>query len=168
MKLVIAADHAGFDMKERLRPWLADAGHHVADLGAYDPAPSDYPDAAKAVARAILAGDAERGILLCGSGVGASIAANRFPGIRAALAHDAFSARQCVFDDDANVLCLGPRVIGEGLAKVLIEIFLGTVFSELERHKRRLEKLKAIEHDLHHGEPEQTAAGTDRPNDPSQ
>ena len=148
MKLVIASDHAGFGMKEELRPWLAAQGHEVADLGAYDDAPSDYPDFARAVARAVLDGRAERGILLCGSGVGASIAANRFPGIRAALAHDAFSARQCVFDDDANVLCLGPRVIGVGLAQVLITTFLDTQFSELDRHRRRLAKLAAIEAEI--------------------
>lgn len=145
MKLAIAGDHAGFTMKEALRPWLEKKGYAVTDLGAFDSSPSDYPDFAEAMAHALLAGRAERGILLCGSGVGASIAANRFPGIRAALAHDAFSARQCVFDDDANILCLGPRVIGEELAKVLIEIFLQTRFSELDRHRRRLEKLHAIE-----------------------
>jgi ribose 5-phosphate isomerase B len=132
-------------MKERLREWLREEGHDVEDLGAYNAEPSDYPDFAEAIARAVLDGRVERGILLCGSGIGASIAANRFPGIRAALAHDAFSARQCVYDDDANVLCLGPRVIGEEVAKVLIRIFLETEFSGLERHVKRLEKLKAIE-----------------------
>ena len=145
MKLAIASDHAGFEMKEHLRPWLAELGHEVADCGAYNSEPSDYPDFAEAVAREVLAGHAERGILLCGSGVGASIAANKIPGIRAALAHDAFSARQSVYDDDANVICLGPRVIGEELAKVLITLFLETQFSNLERHRRRLEKVGAIE-----------------------
>jgi ribose 5-phosphate isomerase B len=145
MKLVIASDHAGFAMKEELRPWLAEGGYEVADLGAHDATPSDYPDFAEAVADAVLSDRADRGILLCGSGVGASIAANRFPGIRAALAHDAFSARQCVFDDDANVLCLGPRVIGIELAKVLVTIFLDTDFSGLARHRHRLAKLAAIE-----------------------
>ncbi|MDB5035928.1 MAG: sugar-phosphate isomerase, RpiB/LacA/LacB family [Chlorobi bacterium] len=145
MKLVIASDHAGFSMKERLRPWLAGQGHEVEDLGAFNEQPSDYPDFAGAVARAVLEGRAHRGLLLCGSGVGASIAANKFRGIRAALAHDTFSARQCVFDDDANVLCLGPRVIGEELAKVLVTAFLSVEFSGLERHMRRLAKLKEIE-----------------------
>jgi ribose 5-phosphate isomerase B len=145
MLLAIASDHAGFEMKERLRPWLQEQGHQVIDLGAFNEEPSDYPDFARAVARAVLEGSVERGLLLCGSGVGASIAANKFPGIRAALAHDTFSARQCVYDDDANVLCLGPRVIGEELAKVLIAAFLGVEFSELERHRRRLGKLKEIE-----------------------
>jgi RpiB/LacA/LacB family sugar-phosphate isomerase len=145
MNIAIASDHAGFEMKERLRGWLREEGHEVEDLGAYNAEPSDYPDFAEAVARGVLDKRVERGILLCGSGVGASIAANRFPGIRAALAHDAFSARQCVYDDDANVLCLGPRVIGEELAKVLIRIFLETEFSGLERHKKRLEKLRGIE-----------------------
>jgi RpiB/LacA/LacB family sugar-phosphate isomerase len=151
MDLAIASDHAGYEMKERLREWLREEGHDVEDLGAHSAEPSDYPDFAEAVARAVLDGRVERGILLCGSGVGASIAANRFPGIRAALAHDAFSARQCVYDDDANVLCLGPRVIGEELAKVLIRIFLETEFSGLERHLKRLEKLKAIEQKVSHG-----------------
>jgi ribose 5-phosphate isomerase B len=145
MLLAIASDHAGFEMKERLRPWLQEQGHEVVDLGAFNEEPSDYPDFAGAVAGAVLEGSVERGLLLCGSGVGASIAANKFPGIRAALAHDAFSARQCVYDDDANVLCLGPRVIGEEVAKVLITIFLETRFSNLERHNRRLGKVKAIE-----------------------
>jgi len=145
MKLAIASDHAGFEMKEELRPWLEKKGYVMTDLGAHDSSPSDYPDFAEAIAGALLAGRADRGILLCGSGVGASIAANKFPGIRAALAHDPFSARQCVFDDDANVLCLGPRVIATELAKVLVEIFLATRFSDLDRHQRRLEKLRVIE-----------------------
>lgn len=157
MKLVIASDHAGFAMKERLRPWLAGEGHQVEDLGAYNEDPSDYPDFAGAVARAVLNGDAERGLLLCGSGVGASIAANKYPGIRAALAHDAFSARQSVYDDDANVLCLGPRVIGEELAKVLIGIFLDTLFSHLDRHNRRLAKLAAIEREMRGGDAPQVS-----------
>ena len=144
MKLAIASDHAGYAMKERLRPWLIEAGHELLDLGAYDDSPSDYPDFAEAIAKAVLDGRVERGLLLCGSGVGASIAANRFPGIRAALAHDAFSARQAVYDDDANVLCLGPRVIGEETAKLLITVFLEARFSHLERHERRLEKLRAL------------------------
>lgn len=145
MKLAIASDHAGFAMKERLRPWIAAQGHELMDLGAYDESPSDYPDFAEAIAHAVLDGRVERGLLLCGSGVGASIAANRFPGVRAALAHDAFSARQAVYDDDANVLCLGPRVIGEEIAKLLITTFLDAQFSHLERHERRLAKLRAIE-----------------------
>lgn len=148
MKLAIASDHAGFTMKERLLPWLREQGHEVVDLGAFDEKPSDYPEFARLVAESVLSGVVERGILLCGSGVGASIAANKFRGVRAALAHDAFSARQCVFDDDANILCLGPRVIGEGLAKVLITTFLGVTFSGLERHKRRLEKLRLIEEEV--------------------
>lgn len=145
MKISIASDHAGFRMKEQLRPWLQTEGHEVVDLGAYNDEPSDYPDFAEAVARSLLDGRAERGILLCGSGVGASIAANKIHGIRAALAHDAFSARQAVIDDDANVLCLGPRVIGEEIAKLLITIFLEAEFSGLERHRRRLEKVARLE-----------------------
>jgi RpiB/LacA/LacB family sugar-phosphate isomerase len=151
MKIAIASDHAGFAMKERLRPWIAEGGHELMDLGAYDEEPSDYPDFAEAIARAVLDGRVERGLLLCGSGVGASIAANRFPGVRAALAHDAFSARQAVYDDDANVLCLGPRVIGEEIAKLLITTFLDATFSHLERHERRLAKLRAIEDAVRRG-----------------
>lgn len=145
MKLALGADHAGFAMKEALRPWLVSAGHDVVDVGAHDETPSDYPDIAEAAARAVLDGRVERAIVLCGSGVGASIAANKLPGIRAALAHDAFSARQSVFDDDANVLCLGPRVIGLELAKVLVEIFLAAEFSGLDRHRHRLLKIAALE-----------------------
>jgi ribose 5-phosphate isomerase B len=145
MHLAIASDHAGFQMKESLLPWLREQGHMVEDLGAYSAEPSDYPDFAEAIARAVLDGRVTRGLLLCGSGVGASIAANKVPGIRAALAHDTFSARQCVYDDDANVLCLGPRVIGEELAKVLITAVLDVEFSQLERHQRRLAKVRAIE-----------------------
>lgn len=148
MTIAIAADHAGFAMKELLRPWLAERGDRPIDLGAYNDAPSDYPDMAAAVAGAILDGSAQRGILLCGSGVGASMAANRIAGIRAALAHDTFSARQCVNDDNANVLCLGPRVIGPGLAKVLVDTFLAAEFSGEERHVRRLEKMLALERRL--------------------
>lgn len=145
MRIAIASDHAGFAMKQMLRPWLVEQGHVVIDLGTHDANPSDYPDAAKAVALAVIEQRVERGILLCGSGVGASIAANRFPGVRAALAHDVFSARQAVYDDDANVLCLGPRVIGEEIAKLLTTTFLAATFSHLERHVQRLEKLREIE-----------------------
>ena len=134
-------------MKEQLRPWLKLEGYELVDLGAYNDEPSDYPDFAEAVGRSVVEGRAERGILLCGSGVGASIAANKIHGIRAALAHDAFSARQAVVDDDANVLCLGPRVIGEEIAKLLIGIFLQAEFSGLERHRRRLEKVARLELD---------------------
>ncbi len=145
MKISIASDHAGFSMKEQLRPWLQKEGFEVVDLGAYNSEPSDYPDFAEAVGSSVIEGRVERGILLCGSGVGASIAANKIDGIRAALAHDAFSARQAVADDDANVLCLGPRVIGEEVAKLLIRIFLDAEFSGLERHRRRLEKVLRLE-----------------------
>lgn len=145
MNIAIGGDHAGFKMKTELTARLRAAGHAVIDCGAYTDAPSDYPAVATAVAANILAGRAERGILLCGSGVGASIAANKINGIRAALAHDAFSARQAVADDDANVICLGPRVIGPELAMVLVEIFLASSFSGAERHRRRLAMVAAIE-----------------------
>lgn len=145
MNIAIGGDHAGFAMKTELTARLRAGGHMVIDCGAYNDAPSDYPAVAIAVAGSILNGRAERGILLCGSGVGASIAANKITGIRAALAHDAFSARQAVNDDDANVICLGPRVIGPELAMVLVEIFLASVFSGTERHRRRLAMVAAIE-----------------------
>ncbi len=145
MKVAIGADHGGVVLKEILAGFLSGRGYEVLDLGAYDTQPSDYPDFSKAVAEAILQGRAERGILVCGSGVGASIAANKFPGIRAALCHDTFSAHQGVEDDDMNVLSLGGRVIGPELAKELVLRFLSAKFSGAERHTRRLNKVRDIE-----------------------
>lgn len=145
MKIAIGADHGGFSLKNMIASFLRDRGHDVLDLGAFGPEPSDYPDFARAVAEAVLGGKAARGILVCGSGVGASVAANKFPGIRAAVCHDTFSARQGVEDDDMNVLCIGERVIGAGLAKELALSFLSAEFSGAERHARRLEKVKEIE-----------------------
>jgi ribose 5-phosphate isomerase B len=124
---------------------LKEKGHEVLDVGIYSPEASDYPDAARAVSEAILRGDAERGILVCGSGVGASVASNKFPGIRASLCHDTFSAHQGVEDDDMNVICLGERVIGTELAKEIVMTFLSARFSGEERFRRRLEKVKRIE-----------------------
>lgn len=146
MRIAVGADHAGYGLKTWVVQELRDAGHTVQDLGAhhYDP-DDDYPDFSLAVAEAVRTGVAERGILLCGSGVGACIVANKLPGIRAALCHDAFSARQSVHDDDANVLCLGPRIIGPELARLIIEIWLEARFSGAERHRRRLQKVTAIE-----------------------
>ncbi len=145
MRIAIGADHGGFELKKRILEYLNEAGHSVVDLGADSPEPVDYPDYAKAVAEAILQGKAELGILVCGSGVGASIAANKFPGIRAALCHDTYSARQSREDDDANILCLGARVIGPALALEVIRTFLGSRFSEAERHRRRLAKIAEFE-----------------------
>jgi ribose 5-phosphate isomerase B len=145
MKVAVGSDHAGYQLKKILVPFLKEKGHEVLDVGTYNPEASDYPDAARAVSEAILRGDAERGILVCGSGVGASVASNKFPGIRASLCHDTFSAHQGVEDDDMNVICLGERVIGAELAKEIVMTFLSARFSGEDRFRRRLEKVKQIE-----------------------
>ncbi|HEY0784502.1 MAG TPA: ribose 5-phosphate isomerase B [Acidobacteriaceae bacterium] len=146
MKLVIAADHAGFPLKEEVRGYMERLGHEVADLGAYGIEPSDYPDFAEAVGLALLAGRAERGILICGSGVGVCVAANKLPGIRACMCHDTYSAHQGVEHDDMNVLVLGARIIGSALAFDLVATFLTARFQKQEeRFVRRLLKVKAIE-----------------------
>lgn len=147
MKIALGADHAGFALKNILADRLRGGGHAVSDLSpAFDPQ-DDYPDAAAAVARAVAGGRAERGILVCGSGVGASVAANKVRGARAGLCHDTYSARQGVEHDDINVLCLGARIIGEALAAELAEAFLRARFSNEERHARRLRKTMALEED---------------------
>jgi ribose 5-phosphate isomerase B len=145
MRLAIGADHAGFEMKRDIAGYLAQQGHDVTDLGTHTTAAVDYPDIASAVAMAIRNGQADRGILLCGSGAGASVAASKFPGVRAAVCHDTYTARQAVEHDDLNVLCLGSRVIGAALARTLIDAFLTATFSNEERHVRRLGKVDAIE-----------------------
>lgn len=145
MRIAVGADHAGFPLKESVIQVVKAAGHDVLDLGAFDAAPSDYPDFALAVGRAIQEGRAERGILLCGSGVGASIAANKLHGIRAGLCHDGYSAHQCVEHDDANVLCLGPRIIGPALMAELVAAFLAAQFTGEARHRRRVGKIAAME-----------------------
>ncbi|MGA8108738.1 MAG: ribose 5-phosphate isomerase B [Acidobacteriaceae bacterium] len=146
MKLAIGADHAGYSLKEEVRGYLERLGHEVIDLGAYNTEPSDYPDFAEAVGRALIAGRAERGILICGSGVGVCVAANKMPGIRACMCHDHYSAHQGVEHDNMNVLVLGARIIGEQLAFDLIPAFLDAKFqSQEERFVRRLNKVKAIE-----------------------
>lgn len=145
MRIAIGADHAGFPLKEIIIQAVRAAGHEVLDLGAFDAQPSDYPDFALAVGRAIQEGRADRGILLCGSGVGASIAANKLHGIRAGLCHDTYSAHQCVEHDNANVLCLGPRIIGPALAVELVQAFLAAQFTGEERHRRRLNKVAVME-----------------------
>ena len=145
MKLVLASDHAGVALKARVIEELRKDGHETADLGTCTTDPVDYPDYAKAVAMAVVSGQAERAILICGSGAGACVAANKFKGIRSATCHDSFSARQCVEDDDVNVFCLGARVIGTELAVELVRIYLKARFSGLERHKRRLAKIAAFE-----------------------
>ena len=151
MIIALGCDHAGFALKTTVGEWLAAAGHALVDCGAMDDAPSDYPDFARAVGLAVLEGRAERGVLICGSGVGASVAANKLPGIRAALCHDTFSARQGVEDDDLNVICCGSRVIGPALAMEVVNAFLAARFSGLERHARRLGKIAQIERDARDG-----------------
>jgi ribose 5-phosphate isomerase B len=145
MNLAVASDHAGFPLKARVMEVLRAAGHQVTDLGTSSTDPVDYPDYARAVADAIRAGRAERAVLLCGSGAGASVAANKFRGIRAATCHDSFSARQAVEDDDINVLCLGARVIGPELAVDLVKDYVNARFSGAERHRRRLAKIAGFE-----------------------
>jgi len=145
MRIAIGADHAGYDMKQGLALYLREQGHEVADLGTHGTAAVDYPDYAQAVGLAVLQGRAERGVLICGSGVGASVAANKLRGIRAGLCHDSYSAHQGVEHDDMNVLVLGSRVIGAELAKDLVRAFLSAVFSGEERHRRRLAKVLALE-----------------------
>jgi ribose 5-phosphate isomerase B len=151
LRIAIGCDHAGFAMKKEVAALVRESGHAIEDVGAFDALPSDYPDFARLVAHAVTSGACERGILVCGSGVGASVAANKVPGIRAALCHDTFSARQGVEDDDMNVLCLGARIIGPSLAQEVLRAFLGARFSGEERHVRRVGKIKAIEEDARQG-----------------
>ena len=147
MKLVIASDHAGFLLKEEVRAYLAQAGHQLIDLGAYKPDPlDDYPDFAEKVGLALKRGDAPRGILICGSGVGVCVAANKIPGIRAGICHDTYSAHQGVEHDDMNVLVLGARIIGSALAFELAHAFVAATFQAKEgRFERRFKKVLAIE-----------------------
>src|SRR5579884_2055948 len=145
MNLVVASDHAGFPLKARVIEELRKAGHQVTDLGTGSTEPVDYPDYARAVAEAVLNRRADRAVLLCGSGAGACVAANKFRGIRAATCHDSFSARQAVEDDDVNVLCLGARVIGPQLALDLVRDYINARFSGAERHRRRLAKIAGFE-----------------------
>jgi ribose 5-phosphate isomerase B len=145
MRVVAGSDHAGFDLKQALLPLLQKLGHEVIDVGTHSTAPVDYPDYAEAVGKAILEGRADRGVLICGSGVGASVAANKMHGIRAAVCHDTYSAHQGVEHDDMNVLVLGSRVIGLAVAPELVKAFLGATFTQEERHVKRLAKVLAIE-----------------------
>ena len=147
MKLVISSDHAGFPLKEEVRAYLTKAGHEVIDLGAYAPDPlDDYPDFAEKVGLAIRRGDAPRGVLICGSGVGVCVAANKIPGIRAGMCHDTYSAHQGVEHDDMNVIVLGARIIGTSLAYELVDAFIRAKFiSNEERFTRRFKKVLAIE-----------------------
>jgi ribose 5-phosphate isomerase B len=145
MKIVIGSDHAGFALKVAMGDLLRSMGMEVLDVGAFNENPSDYPDYAEAVGRAVLDGKAERGVLICGSGVGASVAANKLPGIRAAVCHDSYSAHQGVEHDDMNVLVLGSRVVANKLSEDLVRAFIGAKFTHEERHVRRLGKIKSLE-----------------------
>ena len=145
MKVACAFDHAGFPLKELVLEVVRELGHEPVDLGTYSTDPVDYPDTARAGAEAVRSGDAERAVVVCGSGAGVAVAACKVPGIRAACTHDTYSAHQCVEHDDVNVLCLGARVIGPALAREIIEAFLGARFTGEERHVRRLGKIQAIE-----------------------
>ncbi len=145
MKVVIGSDHAGFQLKNAMGDVLRSMGNDVLDIGAFNENPSDYPDFAEAVDLAILDGKAERGVLICGSGVGASVAANKIPGIRAGICHDTYSAHQGVEHDNMNVLVLGSRIVGVALAQDLVRAFMGAKFTNEERHVRRLGKVKALE-----------------------
>jgi ribose 5-phosphate isomerase B len=152
MRVAFGSDHAGFALKRELMPLAESLGHEVTDLGntVLDPA-DDYPDFARATGMAVTHGEADRGVLVCGSGVGASIAVNKIPGARGALCHDTFSARQGVEDDDANVLVLGARVLGIELAREVVRAFLAARFSHAERHERRLAKVRQLEEEAASG-----------------
>jgi RpiB/LacA/LacB family sugar-phosphate isomerase len=145
MKIVIGSDHAGFQLKAAMGDLLRSLNQEVLDVGAFNENPSDYPDFAEAVGRAILDRKAERGVLICGSGVGASVAANKLVGIRAAVCHDCYSAHQGVEHDDMNVLVLGSRIVGVKLAEDLVKTYLAAKFTNEDRHVRRLAKIKALE-----------------------
>ena len=145
MKIAIGADHAGFELKQCVKACLLELKHDVLDLGTRNTQPVDYPDFAEAVGLAVRDGKARRGVLVCGSGVGASVAANKIPGVRAGLCHDHYSAHQGVEHDDMNVLVMGGRVIGESVALELVTAFLDAKYTGEERHERRLQKIKAIE-----------------------
>lgn len=144
MRIAIASDHGGFPLKEELVLFIRSLGHDVEDLGVHSLAPADYPDAAERIGVAIRSGGADRGVVLCGSGVGAVMAANRMEGIRAGVGHDSYSARQGVEHDDMNVLALGARVIGGELARDVLRAFLGARFIPEERYRRRIDKMEAL------------------------
>jgi ribose 5-phosphate isomerase B len=145
MRVAVGADHAGFPLKDTVIEQLKSLGHEVIDCGTHNTEAVDYPDFAQAVAEKVGGGETERGIVLCGSGVGATVAANKVPGVRACLCHDTYSAHQGVEHDDLNVLCLGARIIGSELAREIVQAFIGAKFSGEERHRRRLNKVLEIE-----------------------
>ena len=148
MKIACAFDHAGFPLKPMVLETVAEAGHEVIDLGTWSTDPVDYPDTARMAAEAVRNGDADRSVLVCGSGAGVAVAACKFPGVRAVVAHDTYTAHQSVEHDDCNVLCLGGRVIGPALAADIIRSYLGASFTGEDRHKRRLAKIDGIEREF--------------------
>lgn len=145
MRIVIGSDHAGFPLKATIADHIRSLGHEVTDVGSHDPDPVDFPDIARNVTAAITAGTAERGLLVCGTGVGASIAANKVKGIRAAVCHDVHSAHQSVEHDDVNVMCIGAQIVGAWLAKDLVEAYLNAQFSTDEDFRRRVRKLAEMD-----------------------
>jgi RpiB/LacA/LacB family sugar-phosphate isomerase len=153
MRVVLGCDHAGFEMKQKILDHVKGMGHEVLDVGTHSAEPADYPDYAEAACLAILHHEADRGILICGSGVGAAVAANKIPGIRAATCHDCYSAHQGVEHDDVNVLVLGARVVAPALAYDLVWIFLGARFTGEERHLRRIAKVRELERKYRDFEP---------------
>jgi ribose 5-phosphate isomerase B len=161
MRIACAFDHAGFPLKTLVLELVGELGHDAIDLGTNSTEPVDYPDIARAAAEAVVRGEAERAVVVCGSGAGVAVAACKVPGIRAACAHDTYTAHQCVEHDDVNVLCLGARVIGPALAADVIRAFLGARFTGEERHVRRLGKIREIEREFQGGAP--AASPPDRP-----
>lgn len=145
MKIIMASDHAGFEYKNVLLKDILQQGYEVVDLGTFNHDPDDYPDRAADIANAIINKKGERGIIICGSGVGVSVAANKFKGIRAGVCHDTYSAHQCVEHDNVNVLCIGERVIGIELAREIVFTFLKAQFTHAPRHQKRLDKINDIE-----------------------
>lgn len=148
MKIAVGGDHAGFPLKGTIVSALRSMGHEVTDYGCYDPSPIDFPDITRTVCDAVLSGQAERAIMVCGTGVGACIAANKIPGIRASVCHDIYSAHQCVEHDDVNVMCVGAQIVGPVIVVELIEAFLKAEFSTAEEFRRRVEKLHQMEKDF--------------------
>lgn len=148
MKIVVGSDHAGFELKTQVLEWLQEWGHQPQDVGTHSCDAVDYPDFAAAVGRAVAGGEAERGLIVCGSGAGAAIAANKVRGVRATLAHDTYTARQCVEHDDANVITFGSRVIGIEIAKGIVRAFVDSRFTGEARHARRLQKIQQLENEF--------------------
>jgi len=151
MRIAIGADHGGFDLKVSIADYLRNTGHTPIDVGTHTSDPVDYPDLAREVAKSVISGEADRGIMICGSGVGASIASNKFPGIRAATCHDTYSAHQSREHNDANILCMGARVIGLSLAEDIVKTWISSEFSGEARHRKRLDKISAIEQEFSSG-----------------